>query len=135
MRKTIIYILVPVLILLTVFVMMYVTNIYEVEIRVTPEQLFADNSSTVLIEVYPINGFGMKAPFRKINATFEITSGKELVDIVDMKSESGMLKLKAKDTPGMVVVLIKPEKALLPSEVRVPVQPNLTLMIDEHHQK
>ena len=42
----------------------YVFSIYEVTYKITPEKLYADNKSTMVIEVMPVNALGWKAPFR-----------------------------------------------------------------------
>lgn len=109
------------------FIGMYAMNIYEVIIEVTPKELFADNQSTVVIETYPINAFGMKIPFRTVKTKFEITSGKELVKVVKLENENGKMVLKSKNKIGVVTVLVKPEKSLLPSEIIIPVSSNVAL--------
>ncbi len=102
----------------------YVFSIYEVTYRVTPEKLFADNQSTVLIEAIPINSFGWKAPFRNVYAKFDITEGGDLVNIASEKQAEGILKLQAKNKTGKVVVLIHSKYALLPSSIEITIYPN-----------
>lgn len=118
--------LIAVLIILTagLFAYMYVFNIYEVEVSVTPEELFADYHSTVVIRTIPLNSSGKKIPFRKAPAVFEIKDGKELVTVEKLNEADGILILKAKDKTGTVNVIVKPEKSLMPSLVQIPVKQN-----------
>jgi len=106
---------------------MYAMNIYEVFIEVTPKELFADNQSTIIIEANPINAFGMKILFRTVKTKFEITSGKELIEVVELDADNGRMILKSKNKIGVVTVLVKPDKSLLPSEIIIPVHSNVAL--------
>lgn len=126
MRRKYIYIIAVIVLLSAIFISMYVMNIYEVVIEVTPKELFADSQSIVVIKASPVNAFGMKIPFRKVAAQFEITSGRELIDIIHSEIESGKMILKSKNKTGIVTILIKPEKALLPSEITIPIYSNIT---------
>lgn len=103
---------------------MYIFNIYEVEISVTPKELFADYHSTVVIRAVPLNSFGKKIYFRKASAEFEIKEGKDLITIEKLNKADGILVIKAKDRTGNVSILVKPEKSLLPSLVQIPIKPN-----------
>jgi hypothetical protein len=103
----------------------YIFSIYEVIYSVTPKELFADNKSTVTITAVPLNSFGRKAPFRTTPAVFHIIDGNELVDITSKDEQNGILTLRAKDKPGVIIIHAKAEKSLLPSSIEIPVQPNI----------
>ena len=104
----------------------YVFSIYEVTYSVRPEKLFADGQSTLTIKAIPINSFGWKAPFRSAYAKFEITEGKDLVNIFSQENDSGQLILQAKNKTGEVVVLVHSKYALLPSSIEITIYPNFT---------
>ena len=105
----------------------YLFKIYEVEISVKPKELFADNRSTLTVQVYPINSFGKRIRFRSVRATFEITEGKELVLIEKLNEVEGSITLKAKDKTGIVNVIVTPEKSLFPSLIQINITPNYAL--------
>jgi hypothetical protein len=102
----------------------YVFNIYETTIETKPENLFADKQSEVTISITPVNAFGFKVPFRKIPAGFEISEGKDLVDIIKEDDKNGSLILRAKERTGKVVILIRSKYSLLPSLVEIYIYPN-----------
>lgn len=105
----------------------YIFNIYEVTFSVVPKELYADGQSTVTIKVVPLNALGFKALFRSSPAGFSIQEGADLVDIIKNDSANGEIILKSKDKTGKVIVMIRPEHALLPSQVEINVLPNLAL--------
>ena len=126
-RKEIILIFILIALLAGFLTYSYLFKIYEVEISVTPKELFADNQSTVIIQAYPINSLGKKILFRTVSAKFVITEGKELVLIENTDEKDGRLVLRAKDKTGTVNVIVTPEKSFFPSLIRVPINPNYAL--------
>ena len=73
MRKKIILIY----LLISIFILLlggyfFLYNIYGSEVKRSAQNLYADTSSEITIEVFPINALGKKAWFRKSSATFEI---------------------------------------------------------------
>lgn len=126
MKDTKIYIILSILLLIAaLFIYQYVFGIYEVIYSVDHKKLFADNQSTTTIKVVPVNSFGWKAPFRTSSANFQITEGSELVEIIQLDKENGLISIKAKDKPGKVIIRIKSEHSLLPSEIEIIIEPNL----------
>jgi hypothetical protein len=123
-RNQIYFIAVLAIIIIVLFGFQYFVSIYEVDIVTEPEVLFADNTSVCLIRTVPLNSFGWKVPFRKASAQIEIREGSDLVDIVKLDEDNGIIKIKAREKTGIVVIYIKPEKALLPSSVEVKILPN-----------
>jgi hypothetical protein len=118
-------VIITVLILLLVY--QYVFSIYEVTYSVKPENLYADNTSTVTIAAVPLNSFGKEAPFRSASVNFEIKEGSELVEILSQNPDDGFMILKAKGGTGTVVILARSSKALLPSLIEVSVYPSIAL--------
>jgi hypothetical protein len=104
----------------------YLINIYEVTVLVEPEALYADNQSTVIVSVIPLNSFGWKALFRTVTAEFEIEEGNTLVETIKADTKNGKLFLRAKYETGKVTIKIKSEYSLLPTTVEIPVYPNYT---------
>ncbi|MFO7446937.1 MAG: hypothetical protein R6W90_11255 [Ignavibacteriaceae bacterium] len=126
MRRINIYIIVTILLaIIALLAYQYIFTIYEVTFSVEPKELFTDNQSTVTIAVVPLNAFGWEAPFRSSSAEFKITEGKNLIEVISVNNENGVLIIKAKSLPGKVVILIKSKNALLPSPVEIPVHPNI----------
>ena len=102
----------------------YIFNIYETTIITEPQNLYANSHSVVKILINPVNALGFKVPFRKISSSFEITEGKDLVDIVKQDNKSGYLVLRARNKTGKVVIYIKSGYSFLPSLVEINIYPN-----------
>ena len=127
MRKKIIliYLLISVfLLLLGGYFFLY--NIYGSEVKRSAQNLYADTSSEITIEVIPVNAFGKKAWFRKSSATFEIVEGLELIEIIEHNKESGFIKIRSKGKTGLVGIKIKSEHSLLPEYIEIEI---LTLTV------
>ena len=122
----VIYISIVIILIIGFFSYQYLVKIYESTVKLEPQNLFADNQSTVTISVIPLNSFGWKALFRNSPAEFEIIEGNSLVEIKLLDKEEGKLILKAKSETGKVVIKIKSKYSLLPMVVEILVQPNLT---------
>jgi hypothetical protein len=126
MRRSQIYLIVVLLIFITGFALFhYVFSIYEVIYKITPDRLYADNSSTLTIESEPINSFGWKAPFRNSLTKFTFTEGEELIDIISINEDKGILQIKAKLKAGKVSVSLKSKYSLLPSTIEIIIEPNV----------
>jgi hypothetical protein len=127
MRKKIILIYLSI----TVFMFLlggyfFLYNIYGSEVKRSAQNLYADTSSEITIEVFPINALGKKAWFRKSSATFEIVEGINLVDVIEYDKESGFLKIRSKGEIGLVGIKIKSEHSLLPEYIEIEI---LTLTV------
>ncbi len=107
----------------------YLFSIYEVEVKVNPKNIYSGKSSEVTISVIPINAIGKRALYRKVYANFDIIEGKNLAEIVLEDRNDGKLILRIKGEAGKVVVKVKSEYALLPSEIEIPILPNLAANI------
>ena len=103
----------------------YIFSIYEITYKVTPDKLYADNNSTLIIEAIPINSLGWKAPFRKTYSEFTFNEGKDLVEIIFQDNNNGILKLRAKEKSGKVSMTIKTKYSLLPSTLEIVIEPNV----------
>ena len=124
--KVIFIILILSCIIVLLFFWQYVFSIYEVYYKIEPEHLYTFAESRVKVESIPLNALGFRAPFRKSPFLYEWESGKELVEIVDDRSETGYLILKAAGPEGTAVLRIKGKYALLPSIIEIKILPNLT---------
>ncbi len=120
MRKKIILIYLSItvsIVLLGGYFFLY--NIYGSEVRCSPQNLYADISSEMIIEVIPINALGKKAWFRNSSVTFELIEGVNLVDVIDYYKESGLIKIRSKGKTGLVGIKIKSEHSLLPEYIEI----------------
>jgi hypothetical protein len=120
MRKKIILIY----LIISVFVILlggyfFLYNIYGSEVKRSTKNLYADTSSEITIEVFPINALGKKAWFRKSSATFELIEGVNLVDVIEYDKESGFLKIRSRGKVGLVGIKIKSEHSLLSEYVEI----------------
>ncbi len=129
MRAAIYIIIILILLTAAFAVYNYLVSIYEVIYRIEPKTLYADNKSETTITAVPLNGLGGKAWFRKVEATFTITEGKNLVIIIKNDKANGILILKAKDKPGIVSITAKSPLALLPSLIQINIEPNFAEVI------
>ncbi len=125
-RRTPIYIIVILILLIAAFaVHNYLVSIYEVIYKIEPEALYADNQSEVTITAVPLNGLGGRAWFRKAEASYTITEGNDLVQVIKRDEAGGILVLRAKDRPGTVKLTVKSPLALLPSPIAINIYSNL----------
>ena len=120
MRKKIILIY----LIITIFILLlggyfFLYNIYGSEVKRSAQNLYADNSSEITIEVFPINALGKKVWLRKSSATFELIEGVNLVDVIEYDKESGFLKIRSRGKVGLVGIKIKSEHSLLPEYVEI----------------
>jgi hypothetical protein len=127
MRSFQIYFIIIILILITILLgFQYLVSIYEVDIRIDPDVLYADNKSECVVYTVPLNSLGWRVPFRNASAKIEIREGSDLVEILEIDEQKGILRIRAKDKTGIVVIFIRPEKALLPSSFEIIINPNFT---------
>jgi hypothetical protein len=117
-------IVISLFLIIIVFICYYIFNIYETIIETEPKNLFADSRSVVNISISDVNALGFKVPFRKIFGSFEITEGKDLVDIIKENDKNGSLSLRAKNRTGKVVIYVKSKYSFLPSLVEINIYPN-----------
>ncbi len=127
MRSSKIYLIILLLIVIAgFFVYQNIFSIYEVIYNIHPARLYADNKSDLVIEAIPLNSFGWRAPLRNSPADFTIVEGAELVEIVFIDRLKGIIKIKAKEKPGKVLITIKPKFSLLPSTIEISIEANFT---------
>lgn len=110
--------------LAVVLFMLYAVNIYEVSVDVTKKTLYADNESETIIAAVPINSMGKRALFRYATTSFDFREGRELIEILSEDTEHGLLIIRSKDKAGKVIILVKPELALFPTEIELIILPN-----------
>jgi len=97
----------------------FIFNIYEIEVTVSPKIVFADPSCEIQIEIKPINALGWKVPFRTATGKFKIVEGNNIVEIIKVKEDVGMLILRSKGIEGIVGIYIESDFSLFPSYVEV----------------
>jgi hypothetical protein len=120
-----------ILILLTLiaalFTYHYIFSIYEVTYKIYPARLYADNKSDLIIESVPLNSFGWRAPLRNSPSEFTIIEGADLVEIVFIDRIKGIIKIKAKERAGKVLITIKPKFSMFPSTIEIFIEANFAL--------
>ena len=125
MRNGKIYLILILLSLIGVFFFyQFVFSIYEVSYNISPDRLYADNKSSLIIEAVPLNSFGWRAPLRNSPSEFTVTEGAELIEVVLVDRVKGIIKIKAKQQPGKVSITIKPKFSLLPSTIEIIIEAN-----------
>ena len=102
----------------------YVFSIYETDFRLSSEVLYADNMSTIKIVAVPINGLGVRAPFRKVPTVFSIEEGAQLIDVISKDENAGIMVIRARLSPGKVIIRAKAKYSLLPSVFEIPILAN-----------
>jgi hypothetical protein len=126
MRRRIITIYLLIFFLFTLLLVYYfIYNVYGSEIRKTPEYLFSDQESEMIIEVVPINALGSKAVFRTSSAKFEIIEGNDLIEVIMENTKKGVLKIRSKGKPGKVGINIKSEHSLLTEYIEIEILPRI----------
>lgn len=130
-RKVIFIVMILVLLILSFAIYNYMISIYEVIYKVVPDALYADNKSEVTITAIPINGMGSRALFREVEARYTIIEGAGLVTVIERNQSAGMLKIRAKDKPGIIKITAKSRYALLPSPINIKIYPNIVEVIHE----
>lgn len=123
-RGNIILIVILLFLIVALFAYENLLRIYEVEISVEPKELFADNQSTVTIRAYPLNSIGKRIWFKTVSAKFKIEVGDELVTIKKLDEANGYLIMQAKNKTGVVSVIVTTKKSLLPSLIKIKINPN-----------
>lgn len=118
-RNKILIILISVSSLILLFLGMYVFNVYGDIIKKNPQNLFTDQSSTIKIEVVPINAFGWEIPFRNSKTEFKIIEGEDLIEILNEDNRRGILILRSKGMIGNVEVSVKSQFSLFPTLVSI----------------
>lgn len=122
-RKIIIVYTIITLLIVLILSYYFLYNVYGVEVKKTPENLFADQSSTMQIEIVPVNAFGVKALFRSTSATFEIIEGEHLVEVISKDEQNGILKIRSLGKSGIVGIRVVSPYSLLPEYVEINIQP------------
>ncbi len=116
--------LILIAVLAVILFLLYAVNIYEVSVDVTRKTLYADNESETIIASVPLNSLGKRAMFRYAHSTFEFRRGRDLIEILQEDREHGVLIIRSKYQAGKVVILVRPELALFPTEIEILILPN-----------
>src|ERR1035441_5518272 len=91
MERSEIYLILILIVFIAIFSSYhYIFNIYEVTFKVTPDKLYADNNSTIIIEAVPINSLGWRTPYRKTYSEFTFNEGKDLIEVIFQDNSKGI---------------------------------------------
>jgi hypothetical protein len=75
----------------------------DVKFEVKPEVLRANLNSELEIEVYRINMLGFKVPFSRVEVSFRVEEGSNLVELHD-ESADGKVKVRSKGIEGEATI-------------------------------
>lgn len=127
MRKKIIITYSALFFVTAAFIVYYfLFNIYGSEIIREPENLFADNTSEMMIKIIPVNSLGWKVLFRHSSAVFNIVEGEDLIETIQKNEKEGMLRIRSLGKEGLVGIKIKSEHSLLTEYIEVKIIPLIT---------
>lgn len=119
--------MIAVLSIITVFVLagfffwLFLFNIYEVNVLVSPEYLTNKKKSKTEINVIPLNSFGNKAVFREVKAKFYIAEGEDIIENFNVNIDSNCLSIEPNGKLGKIAVIVEAEYGLFPTRVEIPV--------------
>jgi len=111
---------------------LYLFNIYEVKVVVSPEYVLANDNSEVTVSVIPVNSFGTKAPLRNVKAKFQIKHGKELIEKLTVNSDSNIAVIKTYGKVGKIILKVEAELGLFPTRIEIPVVKNISDIKNEN---
>lgn len=80
-----------------------------------PREIFANSSSAVVVEVFPINRLGFRVPFSHLDGKFVVSEGREKIDIV--QEQRNVLIFRTKNSAGRLVIFYYAQKVPFPVEI------------------
>ena len=129
MNDTQIYlVLILIFLIAGVLVYYFIFNIYEIIYDISKKKIIAGEE--VEISAIPVNSFGHKAPLRNSYASFIITGGKDLVEIVSENNNSGKLVLKSNCKTGKIIIKVNSRYSLFSSSLEIYIYANLNDLED-----
>lgn len=120
--KFFLILILSILILLSALGYYFLYNVYGTEIRLSPNELFADPGSVITIEVVPVNALGIKAFWRYSSAKFEFVEGSDLVEKVFIDEDKGILKLRSIGKAGKVLLKIESNYSMLKEYLEIEIK-------------
>ncbi len=113
-KLTLIIIFFITLLIILLLSWLYIFNIYEVEINKKEV-----GSLDYVIEIVPLNSFGMKAPFRKISYSFNIIEGDLLIEKLNDFTD-GRIEVRLKHNSAKIKLQIITDKTQNISLIEIP---------------
>lgn len=80
-----------------------------------PRTIFANSSSPVAVEVFPVNRLGFRVPFRHLDGKFVVSEGRDKIDIV--QEQRSVLIFKTRNSTGRLIIFYYAEKVPFPVEI------------------
>ncbi len=117
--------IITLLLLSALFLWLYLFNIYEVKVSVSPEYLLVDDKSKIELRVIPLNSFGHKAVFREVKAKFTVEKGKEIIENFIVNDDSNKALILPNGKLGNIVILVEADQGLFPTRVEIPIVENI----------
>lgn len=117
--------IITLLLLSALFVWLYLFNIYEVKVSVSPKYLLVDDKSNIELRVIPLNSFGHKAISREVKAKFTVEKGKEIIENFIVNNDSNKALIKSNGKMGNIVILVEANHGLFPTRIEIPIVENI----------
>lgn len=103
----------------------FIFNIYEVKYEINFVKNLENNFRLYEIENIPLNLLGKKTPFRKLNFTYEILEGKNLIEVEHRRNENELF-FKTSVKKGIVVFVLKTKLGLFPQKIELDLSNNFS---------
>jgi hypothetical protein len=81
----------------------------------TPETIFAQSQSPVVVRAILTDKLGLRVPFRHLSGKFVVDEGAEKIDIV--KTEGDEIEFRTKGMTGRLVILYYSDAVVFPVEI------------------
>jgi hypothetical protein len=101
---------------------MYIFNIYEVDIDINRKKIILGKANSSIIKIVPLNSFGFKTPFRKIDMSINFLEGSDLAKII--REDESRFSLHAKSDTGKVILLLESNYFLYPNKFTFFIKPS-----------
>jgi hypothetical protein len=93
---------------------MAVTDLF---VEKSTNYLYPDGTSTITINVLPMNRFGVRVPFRNVIMRFDIIEGEDKIQVIN--KELSRLTLRARYETGDVIIRIENQYTVLPIRIEI----------------
>lgn len=80
-----------------------------------PRKILTNSSSSIIVEIFPLNRLGFRVPFRRLDGKFVVSEGREKIDIVKEKKDEFIFKTR--NSAGRLVILYYAQKVSFPVEI------------------
>jgi len=83
--------------------------------QTTPERIFVNQSSSVVVKVVPLNRLGLRVPFRHLKGRFIIREGEDMLEVTATTSDQ--MTFRTRGSPGKIVIYYYTDIIPFPIEI------------------